>query len=217
MRVSILRFSVTTSFRLTMLRSQHLLAAEGQKLARERRCAFGGAGDFLRGPAQVRFGPETLQQKFGVSGNHHQQIVEVVRDAARQPADGLHLLRLAQLLFERAPFGDVLGKQLEYDAFLPSIRYRTTGDPNDRGRAVLALPFGIQSFERSWRAQKVREIEPLIGVGVEAVDVLAQSILWRQSIQQFEKCGIGVENFAGGIAAANSIGSIGHQRTKIQL
>ena len=104
-------------------RSQHLLAAECQKLASERRRAFGGAGDFLSGSAKVRFGPETLQQKFGVSGNHHQQIVEIVRNAASQAADSFHLLRLAQLLFERATLGHVLGEQLKYDSLFPSIRY----------------------------------------------------------------------------------------------
>ena len=38
---------------------------------------------------------------FGVADDRRQQVVEVVRDAARQPADGFHLLRVAQLLFER--------------------------------------------------------------------------------------------------------------------
>ena len=37
----------------------------------------------------------------------HEDVVEVVCDAACQPADRFQLLRLPQLLFERAPFGDV--------------------------------------------------------------------------------------------------------------
>ena len=36
-----------------------------------------------------------------------EQVVEVVRDAAGEPADGLHLLRLAELLLELHLRGDV--------------------------------------------------------------------------------------------------------------
>jgi hypothetical protein len=38
----------------------------------------------------------------------HQQVVEVVRNAARQAANGFHLLRLAQLQFQVAALADIL-------------------------------------------------------------------------------------------------------------
>ena len=41
---------------------------------------------------------ELVQEQLAVSHDDHEEIVEVVRDAAGQPADGLHLLRLAELL-----------------------------------------------------------------------------------------------------------------------
>jgi len=42
-------------------RSQHLLAAKGEQLAGERGGAFGGAGDFLCRPAEVRLCAEALE------------------------------------------------------------------------------------------------------------------------------------------------------------
>ena len=53
-------------------------------------------------------GIEIRQQQLAVPENHGQQVVEVVRDAAGQPSDGFHLLRLLILLLQRAAFGDVL-------------------------------------------------------------------------------------------------------------
>ena len=43
-----------------------------------------------------------------VAGDGGQRVVEVVRDAAREPADRLHLLRLPELILELAAVGDVL-------------------------------------------------------------------------------------------------------------
>ena len=43
------------------------------------------------------------QQQIGVAADHHQDVVEVVRDAAGQLADGFQLLRLSQLGLEPAP------------------------------------------------------------------------------------------------------------------
>ncbi len=97
--------------------SEHLLAAEGEQLAGQRRGAFGGARDFLGRAAQVRLGSEAFEQEFRVTQNHHQKIVEIVSDASGETADGFHLLRLAQLLFEGAALGDVLGEEFEDDTF----------------------------------------------------------------------------------------------------
>ena len=55
--------------------------------------------------AIVRIVGQALAQQFEAAENRHQQIVEVMRDAAGQLADRLHLLRLEQRfagLLERA-------------------------------------------------------------------------------------------------------------------
>ena len=60
-----------------------------------------------RSPARLDLGEEAaigvvraegVEQQAGVADDDGQQVVEVVRDPAGQPADGLHLLRLAELL-----------------------------------------------------------------------------------------------------------------------
>ena len=43
--------------------------------------------------------PEAAADHLGVAQDHREDVVEVVRDAAGETADGLHLLRVAQLLF----------------------------------------------------------------------------------------------------------------------
>ena len=40
-----------------------------------------------------------VEQRVDVGHDHHEDIVEVMRDAAGQLADGLHFLRLSQLVF----------------------------------------------------------------------------------------------------------------------
>ena len=153
--------------------SEHLLAAEGQQLAGQRRSAFGGAGDFLGRAAQLRLGAQTFQQELRVARNHHQQIVEVMRDAARQTSDGFHLLRLAKLLFEGAALGT---SSANSSNTTPPSRPLETERPETRTtvvRAIFAFPFRGQSFEGLGGAQKVGELEPLVVVGVEAEDVLA--------------------------------------------
>ena len=50
---------------------------------------------------------ELLAHERGVVGDHRQQVVEVVRDAARELADGLQPLRLAQARLEPDVVGDV--------------------------------------------------------------------------------------------------------------
>ena len=48
-------------------------------------------------------GGSLTAQELGVQPDRGDQVVELVRDAAGQPAHGLHLLRKAQLLLEPNP------------------------------------------------------------------------------------------------------------------
>ena len=90
---------------------QDLPAAEGEQLSGQRRGAIGGVEDLLDVGVQRR-ALQGLHQQLRVAANRGEQVVEVVRDAARQPADRLHLLRVTQLFLELAarrfgglPFG----------------------------------------------------------------------------------------------------------------
>jgi hypothetical protein len=68
-----------------------------------------------------------------------------VRDAAGQPAHGFHLLGLAQLLFQGAALGDVLGEQLEEDG----VGFVAEGAPERRTLMTLRSR-RVQSALRPW-------------------------------------------------------------------
>ena len=87
-------------------RLRELPAREQQQLARQRRGALGRVHDLVRRLGRAA-GRERVLEHARVAADHGQQIVEVVRDAAREAADRVHLLRLAQLLLERELLGEV--------------------------------------------------------------------------------------------------------------
>ena len=123
-RVSIFRFSVTTAFRSRTLGASICLRLKASswrvsEVARSAALAISCAG-----PRDSGSLADALQQELAVAGDHHEQIVEVVGDAAGEPADGFHLLRLAELLLQGAAFGDVFGKEFEEDALFFAAEWR---------------------------------------------------------------------------------------------
>ncbi len=166
----------------------------------------------------MRLGSETFEEELGVAGDDHQQVIKIVGDAPGEASDGFHLLRLAQLLFESAALGDVFGEEFEDCAFLATLGNRAARDPNCRiVIGTFTLPFGDQPAERSRLAEMIGKIEPLVGVSVEAVDVLADHVPERVLPEQFEEGGIRVEDFSGRVAAADAVGSVGDEGTEIEL
>jgi hypothetical protein len=91
---------------------QQLLAAEGQKLASKSGGAVGSQLNRLALLAQRMIEIKALEDDFGISADHHEQIVEVVGDSAGQTANGFHFLGLAELVFKHAAVGDILGNGL---------------------------------------------------------------------------------------------------------
>ena len=88
-------------------RIQHLAAAEGEQLLRQLGGAVGSALDLAEVAAQLDVAVCSLEQERGVAGDAGEQVVEVVRDAAREPAEALELLRVQELHLEPLPLGDV--------------------------------------------------------------------------------------------------------------
>ena len=82
-------------------------AAERQELARERRGALPALADFVDGRPRRIGGGHPAEQEIGVPQHRGQDVIEVVRHAAGQLPDGLHLLRVAELLFQHHAVGDV--------------------------------------------------------------------------------------------------------------
>ena len=87
---------------LEHLRQDHLAAAEGEQLARERRRASGRAHDLERVLAARVVGVEAGDEELAVAADRGQEVVEVVRDPAGEPSDRLELLRVQQLLLQPA-------------------------------------------------------------------------------------------------------------------
>jgi hypothetical protein len=70
-------------------------------------------------------GPEALLEELDVREDGHEEVVEVVRHAAREPADALQLLRLGELGPQAVLLGDVAGhaEQALDAAVLPAHRH----------------------------------------------------------------------------------------------
>src|ERR1700737_2810651 len=94
-------------------RIERLAARESEQLTGQALSAMGGRVDGID-PLQILGVAEPPTEKLGITPDDHQQIVEVVRNAACQLAKRFHLLGLGELLLrpaERslrlAPFGNV--------------------------------------------------------------------------------------------------------------
>ena len=62
-----------------------------------------GAVDELDVTSRFVIGPQGAEDELGTASDGRQEIAEVMGHFTRQPPDGLHLLRLAALLFESQP------------------------------------------------------------------------------------------------------------------
>ena len=95
--------------------------------------AFGGFVDQLGDGGELGLVGDGFFQDADGAGDHGQDVVEVVRDAARQLADRVHLLRMAQLGFRGLLFGQVAA-----DEEVAADRLRPRPGPVQRdGLAVL--------------------------------------------------------------------------------
>ena len=83
------------------LARSRLPPAEAQNLAHQSLRARGGLANFLQTLQSQRIGARILTRQFGVAQDAGNNVVEVVRNAAGERADDPHLLRFAQLRFER--------------------------------------------------------------------------------------------------------------------
>ncbi|MNK89562.1 hypothetical protein D3C87_1095760 [compost metagenome] len=82
--------------------AQRLPAGKGQQARREHGAALRGPERPVHDPAHVGRQVVARLQQLQVAEDRRQQVVEVVRDAARELAQHFHLLRLPHLPFERA-------------------------------------------------------------------------------------------------------------------
>ena len=99
-----------------------LLAAEGQQLTHQARRA---ATRHLDLGYVVQEWAALLQlqlHQFRIADDGHQQVVEIVGDAAGELANGIHLLCLAQLQFQALAFGQVPPHDMQDGVLAPGNR-----------------------------------------------------------------------------------------------
>ncbi len=124
---------------LQRLRPQRLPAREGEQLPHQTRRAIGVLLD-LHDVLEGRVGrPVVGEQQVGIADDRGQHVVEVVRDAAGELADRLHLLALGEILLQ----GALLGRVERED---------------DRARALVARRIG-GGDEQPRRARRLRALE----------------------------------------------------------
>ena len=98
---------------------------------------------------------ELVEQDLGVAADDHEQIVEVVSDAAGEAADGFHFLGLAELIFEDAALGDVFGDGFEDVGGLVAAGDGAAADADGDDGAVLALPADFETVHAAGAAEFV--------------------------------------------------------------
>ena len=138
-----------------------LPAAEREQLTRQRGAVRGGFLDRFEIGAAAAVGRQFFEQQLAEADDRRQQIVEIVRDTAGEPADALHLLRLAELAFEAAAFGDIASRQHQLAVRLAASRSGSRRSrrarairPGDGARAAPAI--APSSRPRESRARTVR-------------------------------------------------------------
>ncbi len=99
-RGSILPNSATTSFKSKNSGLEHLHSAEGQQLPGHGNGAVAGFLNLFEAAPLGGFHAGAIEKKVAVAANDGEQIVEVVRHSAGQPADSFHFVGLAKALFE---------------------------------------------------------------------------------------------------------------------
>ena len=128
-------FNVSSDQRVDvdLTRLQRLLAGEGEQVPGQVGAAIGGFVDHLGDSRELRIVRDAFGQDSDGAGDDGQNIVEVMRDAAGQLADRLHLLGLAELCFRGALF-----RKVAADEEVASHRLRPCPHPGQRhGLAIL--------------------------------------------------------------------------------
>src|ERR1700733_4385693 len=86
---------------------EYLLAAEGEELLRKRCGAVTGFQNFVDRFAKRLVTGRILLESFGIADDDAEEIIEVVRHTAGEPANGFELMRKDELLLELPALGDV--------------------------------------------------------------------------------------------------------------
>ncbi len=110
---------------------------------------------------------ESGGDQLSVECDDRQQVVEVVRDAAGELPDGLHLLRLSQLRLERSLLRDVLHDHLEELEVSLFVVHRAAAHPYRDVLSAPALPLELEVVDPAALAVLLHQPGALLGMGVD--------------------------------------------------
>ena len=172
-------------------RHQLLAAGEGQQLPSEPFAAIGGGADrFDR--LHIFLLAQPALQDLRVAGHDHQQIVEVVGDAAGKLAERLHLLRLRELfagLLERdlrlVLGGDVAGELGEADKLAGVVADGIHHHAGIKSAAVLAHQPGLcleLALARGSDERVLRHVAGTVLLGEKNAEVPADNLVCAGSL-----------------------------------
>ncbi len=171
---------------------QVLAPGEGEHALRQRRAALGTLDGVVEQAQQAGVLGQALAQEFEAAQHRHQQVVEVVGDAAGELAHRLHLLglgqgslRLRQRLFGAAALGDVAGYLGEADmrTVLAADRIDDDAGPEAGPIAAQAPALGRELALRECGGERPgRHVPRPVLLGVEAREVGADDLLGLVSL-----------------------------------
>jgi hypothetical protein len=193
-----------------------LAPRKAEELAGQRRAALGCPLDRGNRALRSRVVADPLLEDVQAAADDHQEIVEVVCDAAGQLAECIELLRLRKLLLHPlepelglAPLGHVAGDLGEADKLAVLI----DGIDDDAGPeegAVLAHPpavFLVAALVAGDLQRALRLAVGAVSLGVEAGKMLAEDLLGRVALDALA-ADIPARDHAGGVKHIKRI--VGH-------
>ncbi len=151
-------------------------------------------------------GWQRLEQEVRGTENGGEQVVEIVRDAAREPSHRLHLLGLPQLVLEQAMLGDVLHDDGEMRDAAVGLAHHSSGLPHRNLLTVLAFPHRLVG-DASRHHDGVEEPLPVLGSGKDVRrEAPVEQLGFRRITEHADQRRIDGEQAAVGRAAENAVG-----------
>ena len=173
------------------LRIERLAPAESEKLGRQLRALLRRLQRLLDMLALLEIG-EIRMEHLQIGDDRRQVIVEIMRDAAGELADRLHLLRLPELLLHLLAARQVADEAGEYPLSV-GARF-ADGELHREDRAVLGEALhqtAIADDPRFARLEVIADVAVVlgsVGLGHEHPDVAAEHFL-RMIAEQLRRCG----------------------------
>ena len=149
---------------------------------------------------------EIFEQHLGVAADDHQKIIEVVRHAAGQPSDGFHFLRLAELVFEGPPFGDIFRDDFEGRvAVIPGIG-GASAEPDRNCGAIFLLPANFGAVKVARALEFLHQVGMGRGFQKNVLLRIKPHNVFRGIVaQHMDQCGIHIQKSAIDAGSINAV------------